>query len=934
MHSIALLLIIFTAAVSSLRCPTNWKLYETDCYNYSPTVAKKFWDASAHCQGHQFVANDGVEHTAELVSIHSDTENTFVNSFSPSKTFFIGLYRENKDADWKWVDNTTVDYLGWGPGQPDSPSQNLAVIWNDATPTLWDNQSDHPLTFVCKVPAAKCLQTVGEVFCSVDGDCKNGGTCNTDGSCTCPAGFSCIDCSLSDVSCVEGLGMESGAIPSASIQASSEYDKQHGPRRARLNLVPDSDGIGAWSAKTNDLNQWIQVDLGKVMLVSGVVTQGRNGYSPGQWVKSYKVSYSMDATNWETILGTTGVPMEFVGNSDTDTAVTRLFPDGVHARFVRIHPLTWYGHISLRFEVLGCPDACSSTPCQNSGTCLATTVDPFYLCSCAWPWTNATCEEYNGCLSNPCLNGGTCNDDNDPFMCECPEWYSGTFCQIHDVCQNNPCMSGGTCVNNKDDIAYSCDCPTGFSGDKCEIITDACSSTPCQNAGTCLATTVDPFYICSCAWPWTDATCEHYDACVSNPCLNGGTCNDDNDPFVCECPEWYSGIFCQIHDVCQNNPCTSGGTCVNNEDDMAYSCDCPTGFLGDKCEIISDACNSTPCQNAGTCLATTVDPFYICSCAWPWTDATCEHYDACVSNPCLNGGTCNDDNDPFVCECLEWYSGTFCQIHDGCQNNPCVSGGTCVNNKDEMAYSCVCPTGFSGVKCEIITDACSSSPCKNSGTCFATTVNPFYACSCAWPWTDATCEHYDGCLSNPCLNGGTCNDDNAPFVCECPDGFSGTSCQINDVTVPCNSPTPDPAVVVVKSSNLEDACESGPCGNGTCYSITDPPHYICQCQPPYYGSQCDVYDGCLSHPCMNGGICINNEEGEVFDCQCPDEYTGTMCNLQRYTGDVSDVENKFVVAYVLVPIILTIILIVVLLAIFIMYRRRRRTEEEAKSRPI
>ncbi|XP_033107775.1 uncharacterized protein LOC117109513 isoform X2 [Anneissia japonica] len=169
------------------------------------------------------------------------------------------------------------------------------------------------------------------------------------------------------VPCIDGLGMESGAIPSASIKASSEYNAQHGPRRGRLNLVPDSDGIGAWAAKTRDLNQWIQVDLGKIRQVSGVVTQGRNGYSPGQWVESYKVSYSMDANKWEPIVGSTGVPMEFVGNSDTDTAVTRLFPAGVHARFIRIHPLSWNGHISMRFEVLGCPVPCIDGLGMESG---------------------------------------------------------------------------------------------------------------------------------------------------------------------------------------------------------------------------------------------------------------------------------------------------------------------------------------------------------------------------------------------------------------------------------------------------------------------------------------------------------------------------------------------------------------------------------------
>ncbi|XP_033105774.1 uncharacterized protein LOC117108037 [Anneissia japonica] len=156
-------------------------------------------------------------------------------------------------------------------------------------------------------------------------------------------------------SCIEnGLGMESRAIPSSKIQASSEHNAQHGARRARLNIVPDSDGIGSWAARSNDRDQWIQADLSEVRRVTGVVTQGRNG-DFNQWVKSYEVLYGMDGTNWETIMFSTGVPMEFVGNSDKDTAVTNLLPVEVQARFIRIHPLTWNEHISMRFEVLGCP---------------------------------------------------------------------------------------------------------------------------------------------------------------------------------------------------------------------------------------------------------------------------------------------------------------------------------------------------------------------------------------------------------------------------------------------------------------------------------------------------------------------------------------------------------------------------------------------------
>ncbi|XP_033097846.1 lactadherin-like isoform X2 [Anneissia japonica] len=148
------------------------------------------------------------------------------------------------------------------------------------------------------------------------------------------------------------LGVEDGNIGSDKLTASSEANDIHGPRRGRLNTVPDSDGIGSWSAGSNDQNQWIQADLSTVKGVTGVVTQGRNDYN--QWVTSYEVFHSLHDT-FETVMDASGQTAEFTGNWDRDTPVTNTFYAPVYARLIRIHPTSWSGHISLRFELLGCP---------------------------------------------------------------------------------------------------------------------------------------------------------------------------------------------------------------------------------------------------------------------------------------------------------------------------------------------------------------------------------------------------------------------------------------------------------------------------------------------------------------------------------------------------------------------------------------------------
>ena len=86
--------------------------------------------------------------------------------------------------------------------------------------------------------------------------------------------------------------MESGAILDSQISASSEWDSNHAAQQARLHFVQTVHRTGSWSARSNDLNQWLQVDLLNTTRVSGVATQGRNGPSDSQWVTKYKLKYS------------------------------------------------------------------------------------------------------------------------------------------------------------------------------------------------------------------------------------------------------------------------------------------------------------------------------------------------------------------------------------------------------------------------------------------------------------------------------------------------------------------------------------------------------------------------------------------------------------------------------------------------------------------
>ena len=59
--------------------------------------------------------------------------------------------------------------------------------------------------------------------------------------------------------------MESGTITDGQITASSEWSSTHAPSLARLNRVKEGNKAGSWAAKTNDVNQWLQVELVEIL---------------------------------------------------------------------------------------------------------------------------------------------------------------------------------------------------------------------------------------------------------------------------------------------------------------------------------------------------------------------------------------------------------------------------------------------------------------------------------------------------------------------------------------------------------------------------------------------------------------------------------------------------------------------------------------------
>eukprot|EP00161_Ancyromonas_sigmoides_P010592 TRINITY_DN265_c0_g1_i6.p1 TRINITY_DN265_c0_g1~~TRINITY_DN265_c0_g1_i6.p1 ORF type:complete len:723 (-),score=272.82 TRINITY_DN265_c0_g1_i6:63-2231(-) len=150
-----------------------------------------------------------------------------------------------------------------------------------------------------------------------------------------------------------GQGMEDGTIPDSKIRASSTFKDSNGDgyaaKYARLNSVA---GKGAWAAATNNDKQWLQIETSGDFKVGGVAVQGRakaSGYR--QWVTTYRVSVSHDGKKWTAVKNKAGHEAYFRGSSNSDGVVRSAFASPLEARFVRIEPMGWYTHISMRAEV-------------------------------------------------------------------------------------------------------------------------------------------------------------------------------------------------------------------------------------------------------------------------------------------------------------------------------------------------------------------------------------------------------------------------------------------------------------------------------------------------------------------------------------------------------------------------------------------------------
>ncbi len=144
-----------------------------------------------------------------------------------------------------------------------------------------------------------------------------------------------------------------------------------------------------WSAASNDVNQWINLNYIVPVYITGIVVQGRS-VNGGQWVKSAHVDVSLDGSTWTNVL--TNVAF----NTNSTDAVTILFPSVVYAKYVRVNPRDWNNHITMRMGLI-----IKSNPIVSDGLVLH--LDAGNLTSHngnTTTWKDLSSSGYNGTLTN------------------------------------------------------------------------------------------------------------------------------------------------------------------------------------------------------------------------------------------------------------------------------------------------------------------------------------------------------------------------------------------------------------------------------------------------------------------------------------------------------------------------------------------------------
>ncbi|KAL1516977.1 hypothetical protein ABEB36_000802 [Hypothenemus hampei] len=277
-------------------------------------------------------------------------------------------------------------------------------------------------------------------------------------------------------------------------------------------------------------------------------------------------------------------------------------------------------------------------------------------------------------------------------------------------------------------------------------------------------------------------------------------------------------------------------------------CQCPTGYVGQNCESCAAGYRHTP-ANGG--------PFTNC------IPCDCNNH-ADICDPETGKCICQNNTAGENCEyCARgFYGNPFTGTPEDCRPCSCPDNGPCMQISDNKTMCTECPTGYTGLKCEMCSDGYFGDPSGKIGT---TTV----------------CQQCECNLNIDPNAVGNCNTTTGECL-RCIHNTTGPQCEI------CLPGYFGNALVLPKGDCKK--CECYPQGTNELKGeqICDQTTGACQCKNHVVGTNCDkcengyfnILSGEGCQKCNCDPIGSKNDSCDVYtgQCHCRPGVTGLRCD--------------------------------------------------------